>query len=376
MDEIRKLRAGIDKVDKEIVRLLSERVKLAEKIGREKQKKSLPVDDPSRQAEVFEHVLSEAKKSGASEGLVRPVFNLIVSHSKAMQNDLMKRGAAGKKASASAGAKVAVLGPEGTFSEEAAVKHFGKPSLVYSPSIQEVFTSLDSGDSSFAVVPIENSLEGSVAETLDCLLKFDLHVVGELVLEVSHNLFLNPSTSIGKVKKIFAHPQASAQCREFLAANFMGVEIVPASSNSGACALAAKEPGSAAIGPLACCGLYRLSLAFSGIQDRKDNLTRFIVVANEQCMARKAPGVTLKTSIILSAKNVPGSLYRALGHFAGKGINLTKIESRPVKDDFGSYVFYIDFMGSVEDENVRSALSSVREDCNFVRVLGAYQAAR
>jgi len=376
MDEIKKLRAGIDKIDKELVMLLSERVKLAERICAEKQKKSIPVDDPSRQEEVFGHVLSEAKKSRVSEGLVIPVFNLIVSHSKALQNEMIKNWALDKKAADPAGTKVAVLGPEGTFSEEAAVKYFGKPSLVYSASIQGVFSSLGSGNPSFAVVPIENSLEGSVAETLDCLLKFDLHVVGEIVLEVSHNLFLNSATSIGKVKKVYAHSQASAQCREFLTANLRGIEIVPASSNSGACASAATEPGSAAIGPLACGGLYRLSLAFSGIQDRKDNLTRFIVLANEQCIIKKASGLTLKTSVIISAKNVPGSLHRALGHFASRGINLTKIESRPVKDDFGSYVFYVDFIGSVEDENVRSALSSVRADCNFLKVLGAYQAAK
>jgi len=158
MDEIKKFRTEIDKIDKELVLLLSERVKLSEKIGAEKKKKSLPVDDPSRQAEVFEQVLSEAKKSGISDELVRPVFNLIVSHSKARQNELMQKAVPARKAPEPSGAKVAVLGPQGTFSEEAALKYFGKPSLVYSQSIQDVFRSLDSGDPGFAVVPVENSL--------------------------------------------------------------------------------------------------------------------------------------------------------------------------------------------------------------------------
>ncbi len=364
---ISELRERIDELDKRIVSLISERMRLSERIGLEKQKDSSDISNLSRESVVLENVSLQAKDAGLDQGVARKIFRLVISHSKALQEKMTKRPALDRSPD---GLMVATLGPEGSFSEAAARVHLRDARMVYLPCIKEVFSSVTSGGSDLGVVPVDNSTEGSVSETLDCLLTFDLNVTAELLLPVEHALFLNQKTSLDKVKKVFAHPLAAAQCRSFLSDTLNGIEIIPCSSSSHACAMAAKELDSAAVGSSACASLYDLSLCFKGIQDVKDNTTRFFVIKN-----RPFNGKADKTSLILSAKNVPGSLYKALGIFSKNRINMTKIESRPVKDDFGSYIFYIDIKGSIQDKVVCSALSELEADSNFVKRLGSYKAA-
>jgi len=364
---ISKLRERIDELDKRIVSLISERMQLSEKIGLEKRKSSSDINDASRESVVLENVSSQARDAGLDPGVAKTIFRLVISHSKALQEKMNNRPAPHPT---SDGLRIATLGPEGSFSEAAAKVRLRDAKMVYLPCIKEVFSSVASGDSDLGVVPVENSTEGSVSETLDCLLGYDLSVTGEVLLPVEHALFLNQKTSLDKVRKVFAHPLAAAQCRSFLSDTLNGVEIVPCSSSSHACSMAAKEPGSAAIGSSACASLYGISLCFKGIQDVKDNTTRFFVIEN-----RPFNGKADKTSLIVSVKNVPGSLYKALGIFSKSRINMTKIESRPVKDDFGSYIFYIDIEGSIQDKVVCSALSQLEADSNFVKRLGSYKAA-
>lgn len=366
---ISEVRRQIDVIDKKIVSLISDRMRLSERIALEKQKSSIEITDKARESIVLQKVSEQAEGSGIAPGFVRSIFRSLISYSKGVQDSLRDKE---KKEVPRTGQRIAVLGPEGTFSEAAAIESFPDAKLIYFNYIRDVFSAVATQDCDLAVVPVENSVEGSVSETLDCLLDFPIFVCKEIILPVEHALFLSKGTALDKVKRIFVHPQAAAQCREFLSANLKDAELVPCASSSSACDMASKERGSAAIGSLSCGRLYGLSLCFSGMQDSMENRTRFLVLGKELSCVGKGS----KTSIILSLKNVPGSLHKALGYFSEKEIDLTKIESRPVKDDFGSYIFYIDLLGALGDPVVDSALSALEADSKFLKRLGSYQISK
>ena len=369
---ISEVRRQIDEIDKKLVSLISDRMRLSERIALEKQKGSIEVTDKARESVVLQRVSEQAEGSGIAPGFVRSIFRSLISYSKAVQDSLRDKE---KNEVPRTGQRIAVLGPEGTFSEAAAIESFPDAKLIYFNYIRDVFSAVATQDCDLAVVPVENSVEGSVSETLDCLLDFPIFVCKEIILPVEHALFLSKGTALDKVKRIFAHPQAAAQCREFLSANLKDAELVPCASSSSSCDLASKERGSAAIASLSCGRLYGLSLCFSGMQDSMENRTRFLVLGKELACVGKGSKEP-KTSIILSLKNVPGSLHKALSYFSEKEIDLTKIESRPVKDDFGSYVFYIDLLGALGDPVVDSALSALEADSKFLKRLGSYPIAK
>ncbi|HOO53139.1 MAG TPA: prephenate dehydratase [Methanothrix sp.] len=262
---------------------------------------------------------------------------------------------------------IGVLGPEGTFSEKAARKYSPGADLRYFRDFEEVIAAVEGGEVDIGVVPLENSLEGSVGMTLDALLCRDVKITGEINLRVRHCLL-----GVGRseeVKVILSHPQALAQCRGYLKRRFPEAELRTTGSTSHAAKLAQEFSEMAAIADAEAAGRYGLSVIERDVQDSDQNVTRFVVVG------REAPEPTGrdKTSLAVYLERAePGSLWEVLGEFATRGINLTRIESRPSKRGLGDYYFFIDLEGHVKDPQVEEALARIRERAAMTKVLGSY----
>jgi prephenate dehydratase len=264
---------------------------------------------------------------------------------------------------------IGVLGPEGTFSEQAAKRWIGySPSeLRYFDDIDEVVSSVGTA-TDLGVVPIEISLEGSIGLTLDALLRYPVTIIGEIILPIQHSLLANNRT----IHTIVSHPQAIAQCRRFLEENYRNVDIQMAASTAHAAKLASAQDGVAAIAPAETAAKYGLEIISANIQNADENYTRFIVLGTDADMP--APTGHDKTSIIVDLhKDRPGALYELLGEFASRDINLTKIESCPTKKALGDYLFYIDFQGHVHNELVSNAMKSIERIVAMLKVLGSYR---
>jgi chorismate mutase/prephenate dehydratase len=266
--------------------------------------------------------------------------------------------------------KVAYLGPEATFTHQAAIRRFGS-SLSYSPqkTIADVFTEVSKHRADYGVVPVENSTEGVVTHTLDMFVDSELKIVAQMVLPVQHCLLSNWPRS--QVKKLFAHPQASGQCRVWLQNNLPQAEIIETSSNARSAELAAKQRHSAAIAGIIAAEKYKIDVLEYDIQDNAYNATRFIVLGR-QCTP---PTGRDRTSILISVRDKVGVLHSTLAAFRRSRINMTKIESRPSKRKAWEYYFFIDIDGHIEDRKVANALRNLAEHCNLVKVLGSYPQA-
>jgi len=267
--------------------------------------------------------------------------------------------------------RVSYLGPEGTFCEQAARKHFLEAIFVPYSSINEVFSAVERGDTEYGVVPVENSTDGSITITLDCLLTSRVVICGEVELKITHNLISKPNTCKSEIELIISHPQALAQCREFIKRNFPEAELRESSSTAKAVELLKNFDNSAAIGTEAAAKRSRGVILRRNIEDEVNNVTRFFVIGKKEV----GPSGKDKTSLVFSTKHIPGSLYRVLEVFAIRNINLTKIESRPEKRRRWSYVFYVDIEGHKIDPIVREALDSMKKRCIHVKVLGSYPKA-
>ncbi len=264
--------------------------------------------------------------------------------------------------------KIVFLGPNGTFCHEAAEKIVGRQSeLEPLATIEDVFEAVAKGNAEAGVVPIENSIEGSVNSTLDCLASSKLKIVKEFKLEVRQNLLALPGVELKNVKKAVSHPQALGQCRKFL--KKLGAELVEASSTAKACQSLDAE--SAAVASKLAAKTYGLSVLKEGIQDHAENATRFVLVSKKKSEC----GGKCKTSIIFSVKHAPGTLYEALKAFAEQKISLTRIESRPSREKKWEYLFFIDFEGSENDERTKKALKQLEKNARFVKILGSYTEA-
>lgn len=270
---------------------------------------------------------------------------------------------------------VAFQGERGAYGEMAALSLFKKARLLPLKSFREVFHAAERGDSDAAVVPVENSIEGSVNEVYDLLLETrKLEVTGEVYQKVRHCLIANRGARKKMIKWVHSHPQALAQCRRYLQENKM--EAVPAYDTAGAAKMI-KENGSAdsaAIASQRAAELYGLEILDSGIEDRKNNYTRFLVLSPRGKRQKLRPGQH-KTSIIFSVKHVPGALFGIVGEFAIRKINLTRIESRPTKETPWEYNFYVDFEGHVAEKQVKEALKAVRSKTLYLKILGSYKKA-
>jgi chorismate mutase/prephenate dehydratase len=351
--KLQELRKRIDETDEKILGLLSERARLAKEAAIEKASSGTAAFVPSREQQLIASL--QRKNNGLlPNSAVQKVFSEIVSACRAIEASL----------------KIAFLGPEATFSQEAALKKFGSgATFVPCGSIAEVFKVVENRNADYGVVPIESSAEGTVSHTLDNFLNSNLSIVAETVVEVKQNL-LSGEKNIGAIKTLYSHPQALAQCNQWVAKNLAAAKIVEAPSTAMAAELAAKKKGAAAIASSLAAEKFGLNLLAEGIQDNAQNLTRFLVIGNGK--ARPQKSAKDKTSIVFSVKHEPGTLFKALRPLQSHGLNMTKIESRPTRQKAWEVVFFIDFEGFAEDEKVQAALKEMKEQCLFLRILGSY----
>jgi chorismate mutase/prephenate dehydratase len=354
-DELKKHRAAIDAIDERLVVLLNERAAHARSIG--ELKGGAPAYRPEREAEVLRHVSAIGAGPLAPER-VAGIFAEIMSACRALEQPMT----------------VAYLGPEGTFSEMAMFKHFGHGIRgLPAASIDEVFRSLESRTVHNAVVPVENSTEGTIGRTLDLLLTTPLKICGEVVLRVRQNLLaktgdLSPPYAFARV---YSHPQSLGQCHAWLSQNLPGAERVPVSSNAEAARRAAGESESCAIGPELAAERYGLALAARGIEDDPRNMTRFLVLGWDET----GPTGRDRTSIVMSAANRPGAVHELISPFASHGVSMSRIESRPARTGQWEYLFYVDLEGHLKEPRVAQALAELKEKAPFVKVFGSYPAA-
>jgi chorismate mutase/prephenate dehydratase len=343
-------RQAIDQLDTQIVELLNKRTRHVLAIGEIKLKAGEEIYAPHRERAVFESVCARNTGPMTSEQL-RSIYREIMSSALALEKTMI----------------IAYLGPEATFTHQAAIRRFGS-SLNYASqkTIADVFTEVGKKRADYGVVPVENSTEGVVTHTLDMFVDSDLKIVSQIVLPVQQCLMSNsPRTQI---KKLYAHPQSLAQCRGWIQNHLPRVEIVETSSNARSAELAAKEKHSAALGGILAADKYGLRILEQDIQDNAANATRFLVLGR-QC---SPPTGDDRTSLMVSVADKSGALHQAIAAFRRFKINMTKIESRPSKRKAWEYFFFIDCAGHYQDEKVAKAIKLLGEHCNFVKILGSY----
>ena len=358
-NDLAKIRERIDEVDERIQSLINERARLAQQVGLTKGDLTSAVDyyRPEREAEVLRKIKARNEGPLRDEEMLR-LFREIMSACLAQQEPL----------------KVGFLGPEGTFTQTAVYKHFGH-SVRALPfhTIDEIFHEVESGVADFGVVPIENSTEGSVNNTLDMFLTSPLKIAGEIELRIEQHL-LGSETGLDKIERICAHEQSLAQCRGWLREYLPHVELIGMSSNAAGARRARDEAGTAAIGPAVAADVYDLQVLVSNIEDRADNATRFLVIGRELLAASGSD----KTTILVSTSDTAGGagvLHQLLQPLANHGVSMTRIESRPSRRKNWDYVFFIDLDGHAEESPAREALAELQERSSLFRILGAYPKA-
>lgn len=352
MGKIDVLRKKIDKIDSNVLKLLNQRAKIALEVGKEKSKtgkKNFHV--PQREREIFTR-LKKINTGPFSDKSIFSVFREILSATLSLEKPL----------------SIAYLGPQATFSHLAGLKEFGESAL-YHPqkSIEDVFKAVEMNDVHYGIVPVENSIEGTVNTTLDMLVQTNLKVTAEILLRISHHL-LSLRKDIKKIKKIYSHPQPAAQCRSWLKENLAGVKIQEVSSTARASELAARHSTSAAIAGERASHTYRLNILSRDIEDSTNNVTRFLIIGHE--VSQKSGKD--KTSLLFGVKDKPGALFNILGHFSKNNINMTKIESRPLKNTKWKYLFFVDIEGYYKDVKVKKAINDIKKPSLFFKILGSY----
>jgi chorismate mutase / prephenate dehydratase len=350
------LRKKVDAADNEIVRLIAERIRIAAAIGKEKQSAGKPVEDRGREKIVLDRVREMAQQAQVSPDDMQGIYEYII-----------------KAAKNAEGVSVAFQGELGAYSEAATRQYFG-PSVHVKPcaGLEDVFAAVEQGEVTFGIIPIENSLEGSISRAYDLLLESNLKVCGETELRVSHCLIVNPGVRLDMVKKVYSHPQALGQSQAFL--RHLGAEMVPTYDTAGSVKLIKEKliTNGAAVASARAAEIYEMEVLASGIEDNPNNFTRFFVLAKQDA----TPTGNDKTSIVFSVKHRPGALYELLKELADHKINLTKIESRPTRQKPWEYNFYLDFEGHREDKLPKETLQKLESATLFMKVLGSYPKAK
>ncbi len=343
-------RREIDKVDAGIIELLDKRARVARRIGEIKKREGRAAMDAGRHIEKLNQTATRGSGDFPADGL-RTVFQEIMSACLTLQ----------------ATQKIAYLGPEATFSHIAAVRAFGR-SIDYAPvgSIHEIFESVEKHWVNFGIVPIENSTGGVIHTTLDELMLSPLSICAEIHIPVHHHLLCKGK--LEGIKKVCTHPQILSQCRNWLRTNLPNAAQVETSSSGEGAKLAVKDKTIAGIGPELSARIYKLPILVSRIEDVKDNITRFLIIGHQS----PGPSGHDRTSIMFSIKDEPGALKRLLSPFSERGINLTKIESRPSRRRAWDYIFFVDMHGHMTDPDITAALEEMRPHTTFLRVLGSY----
>jgi chorismate mutase/prephenate dehydratase len=352
-EKLEQLRQRIDSLDEQIQRLVSERARCAQQVAEAKREAGSDVVfyRPEREAEVLRLVRQRNQGPLSDDEMVR-LFREIMSACLALQQPLC----------------VAYLGPEGTYTQEAALKHFGHSvSLRPLAAIDEIFRDVEAGGADFGVVPVENSTEGAINHTLDMFIRSPLKICGDVEMPIHHQL-LARTPEIGALLKVCAHQQALAQCREWLDANVPHAERVAVSSNAEAARIASEDTSVAAIASDAAAEMYGLDILASNIEDDPSNTTRFLVIGAH----KPGPSGKDKTSLMVTVHNRAGALYSLLEPIARHGVSMTKIESRPSRVNKWDYVFFVDVDGHIEDDNVAAAVKELGASASSLKVLGSY----
>lgn len=354
-EALAQLRVQIDSLDSQLLDLLNQRAKVAEAVGDLKRHEGTPFFRPDRVAQVI------AKVQQANPG---PLLN---QHIGSIWREIMSACLALEVPQ-----RVAVLGPEGTFTEQAAVEFFGSAAnLIHCSTFDEVFHATAAGTAQFGVVAVENSTEGVVARTFDLFRHSPVHIVGEVSLLVRHNL-MRQTTGLDGIEVVMAHPQALMQCQGWLSAHLPHAERRAVSSNAEGARLAASNPAWAALASERAASQFGLHIVTHAIQDEAYNRTRFAVICLPQTLAMPEPTGKDCTSLVVSVPNKPGSVHDMLTPLKKHGVSMTRFESRPAKSGQWEYYFYIDIAGHPSQAHVAAALAELQQLCAFYKVLGAY----
>lgn len=343
---------GIDTIDGQIVRLLNERVQQASEIGRIKHASGADYYDPTREAQVMAKI-ARLNSGPLSNVALQAIYREIVSGSIALEKKLV----------------IAYLGPEATYTHQAALRKFGT-SLDVRPikTIPDVFVEVEHGDADYGVIPIENSTEGAVFHSMDMLAESNLHICSQIYLPIRHCLISNSPLEV--VREVRSKDQALGQCREWLHTHLNAAALVDVVSTAEAVRHAKAHPGVAAVAGELAAHYYGVNILVRNIQDRDDNVTRFLVIGKTR--ASPLGEGRDKTSLVISLQDACGALEKVLHAFASRGINLSKIESRPSRKKAWDYIFFIDLIGHYQDSPVQAALAELKTYCSFVKWLGSY----
>lgn len=354
--ELAGVRQEIDSIDAQLLELLNRRARCAQQVGEIKARygEAGHIYRPEREAQVLRR-LQDLNQGPLPDESITFFFREVMSACLSLEEPL----------------KVAFLGPLGTFSESAAVKHFGHAAcLEPCASIDEVFREVEAGHADYAVVPVENSTEGAVGRTMDLLLQTSLQICGEVVVRIHQNL-LSKTDDLKSITKVYSHAQSLAQCHEWLNRMLPGVERVAVASNAHAAKLASEEPGAAAIAGEAAGERYQLQRLAESIEDEPNNTTRFVVLGRHDAGESGKD----KTSLILSAPNRSGALHDLLAPLAEAGVSMSRLESRPARQGLWEYVYYVDVEGHRQAAAVAAALDELGRRAAYLKVLGSYPVA-
>ena len=373
--ELNELRNQIDEIDDELVKLFCQRMKVAEQIADYKRQNNMPILVPAREREKLRDISGKAGEEMAN--YTRVLYSMIFELSRSHQRKCNQvSGELHQKILSSIentpnlfprSPMVACQGVEGAYSQIACEKIFKSPMIMYFKSFDGVFTAIDQGLCQYGILPIENSTAGSVKKVYDLMIKHDFSIVRTFRMKVDHNLLAKPGTKLEEIKVIYSHEQAINQCSEFLS-SFKGVRVVPVENTAVAAQMASKEVGAAALSSRSCAELYGLANLAASVQDQGNNHTRFI------CISKKLeiyPGAD-KTSIMMVLPHRPGSLYRVMARLFTLGINVTKLESRPIADREFEFMFYFDLETSIYSEEFVQLICELDELCEEFRYLGSY----
>jgi len=350
------LRDKIDALDLQIMQAISDRARCAQQVAEVKKGQGdLAYYKPEREAQVLRHIMEKNAGPLDNEEMAR-LFRQIMSACLALEQPI----------------RVAFLGPEGTFTQEAALKHFGDSAIsVPQSAIDEVFREVLAGACNYGVVPVENSTEGVISHTLYSFMDSSLKICGEVELRIHQHFMIGPNTNKDSVTRVYSHAQSLAQCRQWLNSNYPNIERVAVSSNAEAAKRVQGEWNSAAIAGDMACELYNLEKMREKIEDRPDNSTRFLIIGRES-VPRSGDD---RTSIVVSVHNKPGALHDLLEPFRRYNVDMTRLESRPSRNSKWSYVFFIDLIGHIEDQPVADVLEELSSSVAELKILGSYPRA-
>ncbi len=359
-DALKSLRERIDAIDEQLLELFNQRARCAVEIAEikralgEEGEEDINFFRPDREAQVIDHVKS-LNQGPLSNDEVGRLIREVMSACLALEQPL----------------KIAYLGPEGTFTQSAALKHFGHSvSTIPMSSIPDVFSAVESRHTDYGLVPVENSTEGVISHTLDMFIDSSLKVCGEVEIRIHHHL-ASRSQDVAKIRYVYSHQQSFAQCRRWLEQNLPGVERIPVSSNAEAARIASEQPDAAAICGLPAVEIFGLQICAENIEDLANNTTRFVIIGHQDV----GPSGNDKTSLLVSTRNVPGALLGLLQPLADNNISMNKIESRPYAGRKWAYVFFIDIDGHQQEPGVRQALNELKAQASLFKILGSYPKA-